>query len=363
MTKRRPYRQVSADEHRWMHFLRDRGASVQEISNNCARSTSTVLTWLGRPTSAPKPSLQRKSDVKRIAARRKQLKSVLDAKKRTAEGKIRPLCCSLAAIRSEMIRRFGVTSSRQTLHRDTVALGYKSYVRPKVCTTAPEDMKRRCAFARVHREHSRAADFVPARKLIFSDEKIFTCNDQSGHRMFVAPGQRAIPREDKRWGPRVMVWGAVGLGFQYFVILPKPKHDSGLVDELRLNTLTGQGYRQRVLPKFITEMQHLPGRRVFMQDGARAHTCRATLQYLARKGVRVLKQWPPRSPDLNPIENLWGEMQRRVSLLAPHDTQSLERALHAVFDDMKRNHQDLVDRFVLSFNRRCTHVYDRDGGW
>lgn len=345
-----------------MHFLRDRGVTVEEIANNCARSTSTVCMWLARPAPAPRPRLVRNSAEKRIAARRKQLKSVLNAQKRTAEGKIRPLCCSLEAIRSEMIRRFGVTASRKTLHRDTVALGYKSYVRPKVCTTAPEDMKRRRAFARVHREGSGAADFVPARKLIFSDEKIFTCNDQSGRRMFVAPGQRAIPREDKRWGPRVMVWGAVGLGFQYFMILPKPKHDSGVVDELRLNTLTGQGYRQRVLPKFIAEMQRKPGR-VFMQDGARAHTCRATMQYLARKGVHVLKQWPPRSPDLNPIENLWAEMQRRVSLLAPHDTRSLEAALRTVFDDMKRNCQDLVDRHVLSFNRRCKHVYERDGGW
>ena len=44
-----------------------------------------------------------------------------------------------------------------------------------------------------------------------------------------------------------------------------------------------------------------------MQDGAPAHTSRATLAFVAEElpGLRLL-QLPPRSPDLNIIEILWG---------------------------------------------------------
>ena len=42
-----------------------------------------------------------------------------------------------------------------------------------------------------------------------------------------------------------------------------------------------------------------------MQDGAPAHSARNTKQYLKRKRIRELR-WPPKSPDLNPIETCGG---------------------------------------------------------
>ncbi|KAI5624251.1 tripartite motif-containing protein 16, partial [Silurus asotus] len=46
---------------------------------------------------------------------------------------------------------------------------------------------------------------------------------------------------------------------------------------------------------------------IFMQDNAPSHTSKYSTAWLARKGIKEenLMIWPPCSPDLNPIENLW----------------------------------------------------------
>ena len=69
---------------------------------------------------------------------------------------------------------------------------------------------------------------------------------------------------------------------------------------VHLAALYGQGMRGRC-------QQHARYRGqdwYFMQDGARIHTAKLTMQLLKEEGVRVWAH-PARSPDLNPIEHMW----------------------------------------------------------
>ncbi len=50
---------------------------------------------------------------------------------------------------------------------------------------------------------------------------------------------------------------------------------------------------------------------IFQQDLAPAHTAKSTNGWLNDHGVGVL-DWPANSPDLNPIENLWSIVKRKM---------------------------------------------------
>ncbi len=71
---------------------------------------------------------------------------------------------------------------------------------------------------------------------------------------------------------------------------------------------------------------------IFQQDLAPAHTAKGTkswfndLVHSLFIGVTVL-DWPENSPDLNPIENIWDIVKRKMRDTRPHNADDLKAAI------------------------------------
>jgi transposase len=57
---------------------------------------------------------------------------------------------------------------------------------------------------------------------------------------------------------------------------------------------------------------YLDGVIQFQQDHASIHDSRLVQEWLSRQADVELIDWPPRAPDMNPIENVWSEVKETV---------------------------------------------------
>ncbi len=69
---------------------------------------------------------------------------------------------------------------------------------------------------------------------------------------------------------------------------------------------------------------------IFQKDLATAHTAKGTKSWFNDHGVTVL-DWPANSPDLNPIENLYGIVKKKMRDTRPNNADDLKAAIKATW--------------------------------
>ena len=87
---------------------------------------------------------------------------------------------------------------------------------------------------------------------------------------------------------------------------------------------------------------------IFQQDNDPKHTSKLCTSYLEGKKVAGdlnIMEWPPQSPDLNPIELLWEELDRRVRDLKPTSLPGLWDCSNEAWNNIPpHKFQKLIER-------------------
>ena len=259
----------------------------------------------------------------------------------------------------------GVMVSARTVRRTLGTAGWKHGHGKKVIQISPNQKLKRLKFAQKHL--SLRTKFS---KWMFTDSKIFQLRRTSakpGLKVWYSPEARpTVPVVKHSQGLHVYV-GVTKYGATKLLFVT----GGGGRKSTHINPKTGQPhagvsaaeYQEQVLPSLIKDGQDIFAQRsrwgsewVFQQDGAKPHTAKTTKAMLdVELGGRVVNDWPPSSPDLSWVENIWSWAERQLHTHHPNlqSLAELEAALVQVFDTVPKEMLKNYVRGMPERLRRC----------
>lgn len=197
------------------------------------------------------------------------------------------------------------------------------------------------------------------RNVIFTDECTFSSVNEGPLRVY-RPRSTRYERQYTKMVARsgrfsVSVWGwmsADGLGILHRI----------------QGKLNAEQYLHILKNVMIPSVRHLypEGTIEFQQDNAPIHTAQLIQNWLSNENYINLIDWPPCSPDLNPIENVWAETKRVLRenwvYPGPRNADELWLLVHEAWEEVAHS-ENYAKRLVNSMPRRMNLVVEEEGSW
>lgn len=315
------------EQRKIIHQMKSRGSSVCEIASilNCSRKMIyNALSYIqanGTHKNVPQSARPRKTTRKEDSLIYRA--SVADPFKTSTE------------IQTEISTKFGINVSSRTIRRLLNEKNLRGCIVQHKPHVSKKNLKSRISFAREHLDKP----LVFWKNVLWSDESKF-CRFGSDGKCYVWR-----PPNMQHGGGNVKVWGA----FSGHGVGPIIKID-GQMDQFVYKNIVSN----TMIPY---AEENLPLRWRFMHDNDPKHTSRLVKRCLEQNNVDVLK-WPAQSPDLNPIENLWNDVEQHITAAKPKNLNDLwseiQKAWYAIPNERCMG-------LVNSMSRRCAAVLKNKG--
>lgn len=337
------------DYGRMLAYLSE-GLSVADVAAKLKCSHRTIRYWQTKsPPSTPRKWTRKEPPV--VAKRRAWVRKLIGQfrmheavdytpVRRTKKVRLikQFLFPSPAKIARELRLR-GIVASTTTVRRDLLAMSYRAVALRRGPNLTAEHKRLRVEFCRAVLK----ADL----DIIFSDEKQIDSNQDQQEYQWITRRQIPETRLHQQGAPSLTLWGAIGKDFRLLQVLPR-------------TVLNGEVYRTKVLQVNCAKLREVQKRNetcCLMQDNARPHC--GSEDFLKRRRVRVLPlKWPALSPDLNPIEQLWSIIAKRVQARGPWGVDQLRQFVEEEWASVP---QSTINKLVESFKSRCKSVVRAEG--
>jgi transposase len=246
-------------------------------------------------------------------------------------------------------RKLDLQVSPRTIRRRLDEAGLYGRIERQEHELTEHDIRRRLAFAHGYMHWT----VQQWRRVIFSDEKHFTLGQHGQRWIQRPPGEAYNPNYTHTKNENstlVTIWGC----FAAQEIGQAEIFEGDLNGKLYCSILEGN-----LKPTFKKFFPH--GKRgdqwYFQQDNDPSHTCSLARQWFHRNGVTVL-EFPPWSPDLNPIENVWSQLQVAVDTHNATSEAELEQAIEYEWSHIDTKY---LTKLVHSMPKRLKQVIDNKG--
>jgi Transposase/DDE superfamily endonuclease len=246
-------------------------------------------------------------------------------------------------------RKLGLDVSSRTIDRRLIEVGLFGRVAQHKKKFTEEEKRKRLSFAEGYK------NWTPAQwmRVEFADEKLFLGEGFWGQVFVRRPKGEALNPEycvDQDPHPvKVSAWACFsghGLGYMYIF--------NENMDAKLLQGILGTHLIESAELHF--DVEHAE-QWWFLQDNAPQHKSVLVRTWLFNNGIQCI-DFPPYSPDLNPIENLWADLARRVEQF---QCETMEELQDIVAEEWKKTPKSLLRKLAHSMPKRCQAVIDAKG--
>ncbi|CAK9814356.1 Transposable element Tc1 transposase [Anthophora quadrimaculata] len=244
------------------------------------------------------------------------------------------------------------TISVSTIKRRLKEGGLRGCVAVKKPLLRKQNKKKRLQWAKCHKNWT----LEDWKKVLWSDESKFEVFG-SKRRVFVRRKVAEILNDNcvvptvKHGGRSVMVWGCFG--------------NNMTGDLIKINgILRKEGYLNILRENAIPSGHRVIGNNfTFMHDNDPKHTsaiCRNYLLQLQENSQVKIMESPPQSPDLNPIEKLWDQIDRQVRKRCPKSEKHLWEILES---EWNLTDTEIMKKLIARMPRLVNAVIKARGGY